>query len=302
MLTIGCYKCLFLGNLFLRYQTALLFTNLTLCCLLQLTDHSYTYKFYKIIKMNSKNMTLNIETSVVNVDNDDVQPSNTLLLTSNDETQSNKAPQHELKKFANEKKQTLEKMDKSVKGEIDAPIVFLVEMINNHCQYYTTSSCSGRIIVTATNNQDDAQKVIKKGTDWKFVSHETVDDADTLVKSIIEAKNDDKAYNSMVLKFEPVIFHIRAINIEAANGLLQVALQSGFRNSGIVLGANGRATVAIRHTAGLEVPLIIDGEMAVQESYLRQIAKVANLKMVSNFKAINRLETAIKTFLIYPKK
>lgn len=247
--------------------------------------------------MDSEKMTKDIEPSAVNVENDKLSSSNTLLPSLNDNTQKSKTNQHELKKFANEKKQTLEKMDKSVKGEIDAPIVLLVEMINNNCHYYTTSSCSGRIIVTASNNQDETQKVIKKGTDWKFVSHETVEDADALVKSIFDAKNDDdNAYDSMVLKFEPVIFHIRAINIEAANGLLQVALQSGFRNSGIVLGSNGRATVAIRHTAGLEVPLVIDGQMAVQEAYLRQIVKVANLKMLTNVQAINRLETSMKKF------
>lgn len=246
--------------------------------------------------MKSEKMTLNIESHAKNVNNNKVQPSNTLFLSSNVETLNNKASQHELKKFANEKKQTLEKMDKSVKGEIDEPIVSLVEMINNHCHYYTTSSCSGRIIVTATNNRDEVQKVMKKGTDWKFVSHDTIDNADTFAQSIIDAKNDEKAYNWMVLKFEPVIFHIRAINIEVANSLLQIALQSGFRNSGIVLGSNGRATVAFRHTIGLEVPLIIDGQMAVQEDYLCQIVKVANLKMVSNVQAISRLEASMKKF------
>lgn len=247
--------------------------------------------------MNIKNTVLNVKPADLSNDDNEIQSSNSQVNVSNKKTNNHKANQNELKKFANEKKQTLEKMDKSVKGEIDAPIVSLVNLINNNFQYYTTSSCSGRIIVTATNNQEETHRVQKKGTDWKFVSHEPIDDADSFLQSIMQAKTDENAYNWMVLKFEPVIFHIRAINITAANGLLQVALQSGFRNSGIVLGANGRATVAIRHTAGLEVPLIIEGEMTVQEDYLRQIVKVTNLKMISNEQVIKRLETAVSTFL-----
>src|SRR5690606_5010829 len=104
-------------------------------------------------------------------------------------------------------------------------------------------------------------------------------------------------HDSMIIKFEPVIFHIRAADLEAARGLLQVGLQAGFRNSGIVLGAKGRATVAFRSTAALEVPLVIDGELVVQEDYLRQLVKVANRKMHANAQAIARLQSAMEQFL-----
>ena len=50
--------------------------------------------------------------------------------------------------FESEKRRVLEeKEDASRKGSIDAPISELVEYINKQEDYYTTSSCSGRIIL-----------------------------------------------------------------------------------------------------------------------------------------------------------
>lgn len=219
-------------------------------------------------------------------------------------TGANGTVQYQTKQFANEKKQTLAKMDKSVKGAIDEPIVDLVEMINNSPQYYTTSSCSGRIIVTASNTAGDQENgtipvVVKKGTDWQFVSHEPIDNVDHFVSTFLDEvqNHNGKAHDSMIIKFEPVIFHIRASDIESARCLLQVGLQSGFRNSGIVLSAKGRATVAFRSTAALEAPLIIDGELVASEEYLRHLTKVSNRKMVSNAQAIKRLQLALERFL-----
>lgn len=52
------------------------------------------------------------------------------------------------KQFIEEKQRVLgEKADLSRKGTIDAPVADLVECLNEADQYYTTSSCSGRILV-----------------------------------------------------------------------------------------------------------------------------------------------------------
>ena len=49
--------------------------------------------------------------------------------------------------FDREKARVLDKADLSRKGSVDAPIRHLVEAINAHPHYYTTSSCSGRSVV-----------------------------------------------------------------------------------------------------------------------------------------------------------
>ncbi len=49
--------------------------------------------------------------------------------------------------FEKEKKDCLSKIDKSKKGSIDKKIKELVDLINSLKDYYTTSSCSGRILL-----------------------------------------------------------------------------------------------------------------------------------------------------------
>ena len=52
--------------------------------------------------------------------------------------------------FENNKRTFLAKTDKSKKGGIDEKILPLVSKINLSKDYYTTSSCAGRIILVKT--------------------------------------------------------------------------------------------------------------------------------------------------------
>ncbi|MBI2659990.1 hypothetical protein HYX07_02415, partial [Candidatus Woesearchaeota archaeon] len=49
--------------------------------------------------------------------------------------------------FAKEKSDFLRKKDKSKKGFIDKDAVKIVNCINSKSDYYTTSSCAGRIVL-----------------------------------------------------------------------------------------------------------------------------------------------------------
>ena len=47
--------------------------------------------------------------------------------------------------FTQQKSTCLLKVDLSRKGSVDEPILNLIQSINGHERYFTTSSCSGRI-------------------------------------------------------------------------------------------------------------------------------------------------------------
>ena len=71
------------------------------------------------------------------------------------------ATKAEGKRFFEEKERVLkEKADLSKKGSIDAPIVGLVECLNESEPYYTTSSCSGRILLYADQEVRSAPTVL----------------------------------------------------------------------------------------------------------------------------------------------
>lgn len=56
-------------------------------------------------------------------------------------------PREMAEKFDRSKEDRLSAADLSRKGSIDGAIVPLVEYINDSFNYFTTSSCSGRIII-----------------------------------------------------------------------------------------------------------------------------------------------------------
>ena len=70
--------------------------------------------------------------------------------------------------FDNNKKTFLAKIDRSRKGSIDQEIISLVKLINSKKNYYTTSSCSGRIVLIKKRSEK------KQDAEWLFVSHKKV--------------------------------------------------------------------------------------------------------------------------------
>lgn len=54
------------------------------------------------------------------------------------------------KMFSQWKKQCLKKLDQSKKGSVDQDIEHIVSLINSRAEFFTTSSCSGRVILIDT--------------------------------------------------------------------------------------------------------------------------------------------------------
>ena len=61
--------------------------------------------------------------------------------------------------FNRQKENALSSVDLSRKGSIDSHIVDLVEYINTSMEYFTTSSCSGRIIIFEQVSRLDLESI-----------------------------------------------------------------------------------------------------------------------------------------------
>ena len=90
--------------------------------------------------------------------------------------------------FTNEKQQFLKKPDKSLIQGIDKAILPLVNKINKNPDYYTTSSCSGRIILLPETGKKQ-EKV------FLFVKHDSVE-----IKEIKNTLKNVKSKNIIYLK------------------------------------------------------------------------------------------------------
>jgi tRNA wybutosine-synthesizing protein 3 len=175
--------------------------------------------------------------------------------------------------FSNNKKTALSKSDKSKKGSIDIHILQLIDSINASDSYFSTSSCSGRIILIREGER-------KNEADWEFVSHELVEynDLHNAIAKLADRKN-------VWLRFEPPIVHISCKTLEDAQKLLDIS-RPLFKVSGII--STQKNIVEIRSTERIDVPV-----EAMSEEHLKIIIDLANSKLQKGWNKINQLEKEI---------
>ncbi|XP_059201380.1 tRNA wybutosine-synthesizing protein 3 homolog [Centropristis striata] len=197
------------------------------------------------------------------------------------------------KKFSQWKTQCLSKSDLSKKGSVDEDINHVVSLINSCEEYFTTSSCSGRIILT--DGDPKTPDVQKQNCVWLFVSHCKCK-FDDLMCGLAESRGD------AVLKFEPFVLHVQCRRLEDAQLMHSVAINSGFRNSGLTVSKTGKIITAVRSTHGLEVPLSHEGKLLVQQEYIHFLTQTANQKMEENLRRIHRFYQNLQSALSSEKQ
>uniref|UniRef100_UPI0037E98931 tRNA wybutosine-synthesizing protein 3 homolog isoform X2 n=1 Tax=Semicossyphus pulcher TaxID=241346 RepID=UPI0037E98931 len=168
------------------------------------------------------------------------------------------------KTFSQWKRQCLNKLDQSRKSSVDEGVEHVVFLLNGCEEYFTTSSCSGRIILI--DGVPESCAVHKQNCMWLFVSHQKCKSED-LMSGLVRSTAD------AVLKFEPFVLHVRCRQLEDAQ------------------------LVAVRSTHGLEVPLSHKGKLLVDNEYIHFLTKIANQKMEENHRRIQRFYQNLQSAL-----
>jgi len=188
--------------------------------------------------------------------------------------------------FQKRKKDILSKSDKSSKGHWDKKIVGLCEKINSFENFYTTSSCSGRIVLM--KDQDKKSKDL-----FVRVYHDTVLFSKFKKDLLAFSKNINE---KVKFKQEPCILHVACADFESALDLLEKARISGWKRSGIIsLGGNsGRFMVELNSTEKLEFPIIEKGKILADDNFLKIVINDSNKKLKKSWEKIEKLRKLIK--------
>lgn len=192
------------------------------------------------------------------------------------------------KDFDLQKKLCMDKLykpDKSRKGDVDGPIIPLIDYLNSLNDYYTTSSCSGRIyLLTESDRKPDVK--------WLYVSHEKVS-----VNDILDALSDDnlKIYpeDRIWLRQENLILHVACRTIDDADDILKIARDIGLRRSGIIADSN-IIIVEICSTEKMDVPVAENGKLLVPERYIKLITDIANQRFLKGRTKLEKLYQEVK--------
>ena len=188
------------------------------------------------------------------------------------------------KNFEEQKEKAMAGLRKALEeGKVDRDIIPLLEKINSLENYFTTSSCSGRISVMEMPHFGD-----KLNSVWLGKWHREVTD-----EEVLEAIGKHRSGQLWFLVRSPIL-HVAARTMEDAVKLLNLSIGLGFKYSNIKSVSHKKLLVEIRSTERMDVPLGEDGELWVSEEYIGRIVSLANAQMRRFKGKLKRLEEEIE--------
>lgn len=188
------------------------------------------------------------------------------------------------KNFELQKRLAMEKLRKALmEGLVDRDIIPLLEKINSRDEYFTTSSCSGRIAVMQMPDFGD-----KVNARWLGKWHREVS-----LEEVLEAVGRHDAGMLWLMVHSPIL-HVASKTLEDAVRLLNTGILSGFKNSNIKSVSHKKLVVEIHSTERLDVPLGEDGELWVSEDYMARAVEMANRQLRRAKGKLKKLEENVE--------
>ena len=179
--------------------------------------------------------------------------------------------------FKQRKIDVLSKTDKSSIGKFDKKIISLCRKINKNGNYYTTSSCAGRVVVMLDS------EVKAKGL-FLWVSHGLIN-----LKKFKNELRKIKTNRLINFKQEPCILHVACRGLDDAQKLLDKAKLAGSKKSGII-SSGKRFVCELNSTEKLEFPIMKSKKFLVDDDFLRLIVKRSNENINKSWIKIEKLE------------
>jgi tRNA wybutosine-synthesizing protein 3 len=188
------------------------------------------------------------------------------------------------KNFEEQKERAMRELRKALEEDkVDHDIIPLLERINALPNYFTTSSCSGRISVMEMPDFGD-----KVNSVWLGKWHREV-----TVEEVLEAVGKHSSGQLWLLVRSPIL-HVGARTLEDAVKLLNLSIGLGFKYSNIKSVSHKKLIVEIRSTERMDVPLGENGELWVDEAYIERIVNLANAQVRRFKEKLGKLEEEIK--------
>ena len=171
------------------------------------------------------------------------------------------------------KKERMDSLDRKIcEGEVDEAIMPIVEAINTDPEYFTTSSCAGRIVLLQIPKLGDKEEAVFLAK-W----HRTVEIED--IKGALSNLGDEGL--TFLLAQSPIM-HVRCKNMKSAAELRNLAVESGLKYSTLKsLTLNSREepvkiVVEILSSENIHVPVARGSKIYPDDDYLEFIIENAN--------------------------
>lgn len=168
------------------------------------------------------------------------------------------------------------------KGEADKLIYNLCKLINSKKKFFTSSSCSGRIILLGIFGRGKNNAYFHRKWHSKVSFEEVWNSLNEETKGTIW------------FKMESFIIHIGALSKNDAIKILDIKNKAGIKRGGIISMKPGKIIVELIGTEDIAIPVKIGEKVIVSEGFMRESVKQANKKMEENLKRLKVFESVIR--------
>jgi len=188
--------------------------------------------------------------------------------------------------FLENKKRILQKLENAKNnGEVDSGIIPVLDLINSMDDYYTSSSCFGRIVLMEIPVIGD-----KKNARWLGKWHHKINSGD-----VLSAAKDAKRGQLWLLAQCPII-HVVCKDVESADKLLKLSVSCGFKHSGLK-SFDRNIIVEVLSTERLDAPVGRDGRFFCDDEYLGLLVDVANDVVSKSSEKLSRFKDSLDKLL-----
>ncbi|MEM4035899.1 MAG: hypothetical protein QXU97_04735 [Fervidicoccaceae archaeon] len=177
------------------------------------------------------------------------------------------------------KRKSLERIaEDSEVGYLDERVTPLLRKINERPGLYTTSSCSGRVVVI-----DAPAPWVRGEGGVVFKKHDELE-----VEELRRLLATEPAHIYWLNAAGPII-HVMARSLEDARDLLEAARRAGFKHSGIVSVSKRGFLVELVCSAQMIVPVKSKGKALVYEERLGELVELVNSTLREGWRRLNAL-------------
>ncbi|MEM1896037.1 MAG: hypothetical protein QXR54_02575, partial [Nanopusillaceae archaeon] len=183
----------------------------------------------------------------------------------------------------------IKKLEEHLKlNKVDKEILHVINLINSSNDYFTTSSCAGRIVLIKVPNDLKKQKDV-----FIFKSHQIVKFED--IFNVL--KKTYALFDNIWFKQEPFIIHVSCRNLRKAIEILKISSKIGLKHSGIISLKKSRVIIEIIGNEKIETILSKNKKIIVSEEYLENLIEEANKKLLRDRTYLGKLYIYLKKYL-----
>ncbi len=166
----------------------------------------------------------------------------------------------------------------------DKQMISLCNYITKTKNYFTSSSCAGRIVLLDLG-KDGNKREAAFHSKW----HRKIKIRE--LKKALEKKQKEE---ELWFKMDSFILHLGTNSMENAKKILNATKETGIRRAGIMVAEEGKFIIELIGTQSMAFPVKIKEKVLVDEKYLNKAIEKANQKLEKNYNQLKKFEKIVK--------